>query len=226
MKRIRTYLSYANVISTLALFGVLGGGTALAAVVVTSNADIAPDTVAGHSPPTGAHSNVIGGSINGDDVAKNGIGGAGILERTLTGNAQKVAYRADAATADPPKTTIANMAGYAVKAQCQNNGNGLMVARIYANGPAGTVNWTASRTENDNTDLGSKSNGFYAPANADTEVLSVDAPYGSYDRLGGTLMLNSGTAGPILVQVDFNIVADFRGYPGGCLIVGTATRAS
>ena len=73
MKRIRTYLSYANVISTLALFGVLGGGTALAAVVVTSNADIAPDTVAGHSPPTGAHSNVIGGSINGDDVAKNGI---------------------------------------------------------------------------------------------------------------------------------------------------------
>ena len=40
MKRIRNQLTYANVISTMALFLVLGGGTALAAFVVTSNADI------------------------------------------------------------------------------------------------------------------------------------------------------------------------------------------
>jgi hypothetical protein len=225
MKRIRNQLSYANVISTLALFLVLGGGTALAAVVVTSNADIAPDTVAGHSPPTGDHSNVIGGSINDRDVAPNGLTGAAVLERTLTGNAQRVAYH-DGATTTDTKTTIVNLGGYRVKAQCHDNSNGHMTLHLYANGPLGTVNWTGNQTENDSTDFGTRSNGFWLPARTDTEITSMDARDGDYERLGGTIMLNSGTAGSVLVQVDFNAVADLRSAPGGCLIVGTATRAS
>src|SRR3954447_25113037 len=114
MNRIRNHLSYANLISTLALFLVLGGGTALAAFVVTSNGDIGPDTIAGHSPPSGAHANVIGGAINDQDVAANSLTGAGIAEGTLTGSAQRVAYH-DGATTTDTRTTIVNLGGYRVK---------------------------------------------------------------------------------------------------------------
>jgi hypothetical protein len=55
--------------STLAVFLVLGGGTALAAYVVSSNSQIGPGTVSGHKPPTGKHANIIAGSINGQDIA-------------------------------------------------------------------------------------------------------------------------------------------------------------
>src|SRR5436190_2540118 len=91
---LRSHLTYANVISTLALFLVLGGGTALAAYVVSSNSQIGPNTVSGHKPPTGKHANLIGGSVNGQDVADNTLGGADINEASLTGNVQKLAFNA------------------------------------------------------------------------------------------------------------------------------------
>ena len=42
MRRIRDRLTHANVMSSLAVFLVLGGGTALAAYVVSSNSQIGP----------------------------------------------------------------------------------------------------------------------------------------------------------------------------------------
>jgi hypothetical protein len=71
--QLRRRLTYANVTATLALFLVLGGGTALGAYVVSSNRDIGPDTVSGHQPPTGDHANVIGGSINAVDIANDAV---------------------------------------------------------------------------------------------------------------------------------------------------------
>jgi hypothetical protein len=69
MGRIRKHLTYANVMVTILAFVVLGGGTALAAYVVSSNSQIGPGTISGHKPPSGKHANVIAGSINGKDVA-------------------------------------------------------------------------------------------------------------------------------------------------------------
>jgi hypothetical protein len=80
MRRIRSHLTYANVMSTIAVFLVLGGGTALAAYVVSSNSQIGPGTVSGHKPPTGKHANLIAGSINGQDVANNSLTGAKIVK--------------------------------------------------------------------------------------------------------------------------------------------------
>jgi hypothetical protein len=82
MGRIRQHLTYANVISTLTLFLVLGGGTALAAYVVSSNSQIGPNTVSGHKPPSGDHANLISGSVNGQDVANNSLTGADIADRS------------------------------------------------------------------------------------------------------------------------------------------------
>jgi hypothetical protein len=69
MSRIRSKLTYANVMVTILAFVVLGGGTALAAYVVSSNSQIGPGTVSGHRPPSGKHQNIIAGSISGTDIA-------------------------------------------------------------------------------------------------------------------------------------------------------------
>src|SRR5919109_5189263 len=82
---IRSQLTFANVVSVIALFLALGG-TALASVIISSNSQVARDTISGHKPPSGKHSNLIAGSVNGQDVAANSLTGAGILESTLTGD--------------------------------------------------------------------------------------------------------------------------------------------
>jgi hypothetical protein len=82
MRRIRQHLSYANVISTLCLFLLLGSGSALAAVVITSNSQVAKGTISGHKPPAGKHANLIAGSVNGTDVANESLTGADIENRS------------------------------------------------------------------------------------------------------------------------------------------------
>ena len=84
-RRLLSHLTYANVISTLSLFLVLGGGTALAAYVVGSNSQIGPGTVSGHKPPPSKHANIIGGSLNATDLAASAVTGPKIAANAVTG---------------------------------------------------------------------------------------------------------------------------------------------
>jgi hypothetical protein len=59
--------------STLAVFLVLGGGTALASYVISSNSQVGPDAISGHNPPAGDHSNVIVGSLDTSDLASGAV---------------------------------------------------------------------------------------------------------------------------------------------------------
>jgi hypothetical protein len=81
-QRLRSTLTYANVMATLAVF-IAVGGTATAAVIITSNSQVAQGTISGHKPPSGKHPNIIAGSVNGTDVASNSLGGARIAESSL-----------------------------------------------------------------------------------------------------------------------------------------------
>jgi hypothetical protein len=72
--KLRSHLTYANVMVTILAFIVLGGGTALAAIVVSSNSQVASDTISGHNPPSGDRGNIIAGSINGHDIQNASIG--------------------------------------------------------------------------------------------------------------------------------------------------------
>jgi hypothetical protein len=80
---LRSHLTYANVMSTLAVFLVIGGGTALASYVVSSNSQVGPGTISGHHPPIGKHPNLIAGSVGSRDVADNSLRGADVLESSL-----------------------------------------------------------------------------------------------------------------------------------------------
>jgi hypothetical protein len=68
-RRLRRRLTYANVASTLALVIALSGSTAMAAIVISSNSQVAKNTISGHAPPTGDHPNIISGSVNATDLA-------------------------------------------------------------------------------------------------------------------------------------------------------------
>lgn len=82
LTRLRARLTYANVMSTLAVVLALGG-TAVASTIIMSNGQVAKNTISGHSPPSGDHPNIIGGSIKGTDIAPNSITGGQISESTL-----------------------------------------------------------------------------------------------------------------------------------------------
>jgi hypothetical protein len=69
LAKVRPHLTYANVVVTILAFVVLGGGSALAAIVISSNSQVAGGTISGHKPPSGKHPNIIRGSINGADIA-------------------------------------------------------------------------------------------------------------------------------------------------------------
>ncbi|HEY1741066.1 MAG TPA: hypothetical protein VGI86_20290 [Acidimicrobiia bacterium] len=47
------------------------GGTAVAAVMITSNSQVAQNTISGHAPPSGKHANIISGSVSASDLNKN-----------------------------------------------------------------------------------------------------------------------------------------------------------
>jgi hypothetical protein len=91
MRGIRSRQTYANVMVTILAFIVLGGGTAIGAIVVSDNNQVAANTISGHKPPTGKHANIIGGSVNGTDLATgavtNGkIGTSAVTIGKLAGN--------------------------------------------------------------------------------------------------------------------------------------------
>jgi hypothetical protein len=220
MRRIRQRLTFANVVSVIALFVALGG-TALASVIISSNSQVASGTIAGHKPPSGKHANIIAGSIDGQDVAPNSLGGTAINEASLAGNARKLIYKASpSATA----TTLAAAGPYTIKARCFISGGVQLRAVLIADGPAGTEDVMYNQTNDDNPSLGGStvSSGYATPGNTDFTVVRVEAEPPDHNRAAGTAMLRSGAA---LVQVDFNTVADSRN-PESCHIYGTATNGS
>jgi hypothetical protein len=226
MRRIASHLTYANVMVTILAFLVLGGGTAIAAYVVTSNSQIGPGTVSGHTPPSGKHPNILAGSVNGGDVANNTLRGKDIIESTLTGNAQKLIYHGSFTE----RQKIATVGPYAIKVSCSQSPH-VTGFSVYVNGPAGTANYMFITRQNDSGPSGEIGSSFYShtvpiPAHQDAFLMSIQASAGfdgptSNERFAGTAMLRFGSS---LVQFDLNGVA--HGAAGTCALNGTGTLAT
>jgi len=228
MRRICSHLTYANVMATLAVFLVLGGGTALASYVISSNSQIGPNTISGHKPPTGAHANVIAESINGQDVAANGLRGADVLESSLTGNVQKLIYTANA-TNPPAPQNLGTIGPYTLKGSCIDLGSGIVRFRLYAQGPAGTAYYMYHEVPDSNPSLYQAltfKQDVTIPANTATEIARTSEVQDHYTGIAGAAILKSGST---VVEVDFNAQANSpypQPPPSHCFLYGTATRAT
>jgi hypothetical protein len=95
-QRIRSHLTFANVVSLAALFVAMGGTATAVTYVVSSNSQVGPGTISGHHPPSGKHANIIAGSINGNDLnggavsagklAPDSVDGSKVLDGSLGGS--------------------------------------------------------------------------------------------------------------------------------------------
>jgi hypothetical protein len=229
-QRLRPHLTFANVVALLALFVALGG-TAAAALIITDNSQVAQNTISGHKPPSGKHANIIAGSINGQDVYPNSLGGRVIAEPTLTGNARKLIYTADIGDHQPTK--LATVGPYAIKAACEGITPAHWILTLYANGPSGTADSAFMTWASDTEQTNSFFDTVVIPASQDAVIGSFTAatsyqvlPDGSLSRYAGTVMLRSGS---VLVQLDLNIrvdATDSNQFPRDCSLLGTATNAT
>ena len=111
IQRLRSHLTYANVMVTILAFVVLGGGTALASFVVSSNSQVGPGTISGHKPPNGDHANLIQGSVSSADLANNAV------TASKLGAVAKFAKRTAAASS----TKVLSLGGLTVHYQCKFN---------------------------------------------------------------------------------------------------------
>jgi hypothetical protein len=73
-----------------------------AILVVSSNSQVGPDTISGHKPRTGDHANIIGGTVNGTDIATGGVVGRNVADDSLTG--ADIADRSGVDTCKPTLT--------------------------------------------------------------------------------------------------------------------------
>ena len=224
-QRLRPHLTFANIVSAVALFVALGG-TAAAAVIITDNSQVAPNTISGHRPPSGDHANIIGGSITAQDVANNGLGGRVIAEPTLTGNARKLLFSGGFVE----RKKIATVGPYTIKVSCAQSPH-VTGFNFYVNGPAGTANYMFITRENDSQPAAEVGSNFLSqsvpiPAHQDALLFDIHASTGfdtpaSFERFAGTVMIRSGSW---LVQLDLDSVA--YGASGNCTLNGTGTRAT
>lgn len=72
MRRLSTKWSPSMIVALLALVLSVTGNAA-AAVLITSNSQVAQNTIAGHQVPSGKHSNIIAGTISKTDLAPSAL---------------------------------------------------------------------------------------------------------------------------------------------------------
>jgi hypothetical protein len=203
MRSIRSKLTYANVMSTLAVFLVLTGGTAIAlnGHNTVQSDDLGP-----------------GAQVKAPDVADNAINGANVVDNSLTGDdvnesslrglvqGRMLDFNRPAVDdGDPnPVHLIATVGPYQLGGQCHYNTN-ILILSIYAKGPAGFSEAEYNYVEEDMQGGNDHAESAVLQTNSTTRVLET-ATTAAFARDGGTLLIrsNSGT----LVQVMFSAVMD------------------
>src|ERR1700694_4049865 len=84
LRTLRSRLTYANVMVTILAFFVFGG-TGVAAVIITSNSQVAAHTIAGARAGTGINKNIIPSSLGGSDLATGTVTAANVAAANLDG---------------------------------------------------------------------------------------------------------------------------------------------
>jgi len=217
--------SRATVIACLALFMAMASPVA-AAVMIKSNAQVAPDTIAGHAPPAGAHSNLIADSVDATDLAP-------AVNAGLAAVPSSVVYRADALF---PQTysTIGTAGDITVEASCIGAGGVLLW--LYVTTPSGAA-MAYSVVEADHQadpsnehDQVIKTGNVTLAAGRQRFLIFRENNVQQYARLAGTFMFRTGNQVVQLdlntVELDLNAVANFD-YGGAieCTVDGTLTAA-
>ena len=213
MRRIRSKLTYANVMANLAVFLVLGGGTAVA---LHGHNTVQSDDLGPGAQVRAA--DVADNAVKGANIADNSVTGGDVKESTLNGlvRGRMLDFNLAAGDQGDPKTPIATVGPYKLSGKCY--GVTTTNLDVYARGPAGFAETEYNEVDNDTDDHGDTSGSSRPSAGVDTRVLTFGVQQG-FTRSGGTLLIRSNTGK--LVQVVFSVTLDRNA--AACHLWGTAT---
>lgn len=217
MKQIRTRLTYANVMSSIAVFLVLGGATAFAASKIGSN------QLKSNSVTTGK---IKKEAVTTAKIKKDAVTGAKVKESSL-GEVPSAANAANAnavngmhlgrinfvAGANTSNTTIFSANGLTLNASC-DAGEELNVtattsvsnSEIYE---SGNFNDTYAGGWDDNFDVG------------DTEPVGEEIGDGTQQEVQGQLVYSNPTGGIVTIQFSLNDNEEAFGGTQVCSVEGT-----
>ena len=189
MKQLRNRLTYANVMSSLAVFLVLGGATAFAATKIGANQLKANSVKTGKIVKEAVTTSKIkNNAVNTGKIADGAVTSAKIADKAVTG------AKIDASTVG----TVPN-ATNATNATNAQNLNGLYFAVVNANG---TLARGSAGVTSDN--LGADSYRVFLPAGIDTKncffVGSLGGNNPGNNSVGQISLNPSGTANAIFVS--------------------------
>jgi hypothetical protein len=169
LSRIRSRLSYANVMATIAVFLALGGGAAYAANTVFST-DIVNGQVKTADLANGAATNAkIGANaVNSGKVTPDSLTGADIAEGTLSGIARGSSDAGTFTVASPLEVTVPNLGTFTMSCSdgetpfSENEADDEIGSFVFSNIPAavyGLTHVSNTRTDTMTHDLAAN-NGF------------------------------------------------------------------
>jgi len=168
MRRIRQHLTYVNVMATLAVFLVLGGGTAAA---LHGHNTVQSDDLGPGAQVKAA--DVANNAVNGANIADNSVTGDDVKESSLNGlvRGRMLDFNLAANGPNTAPTPIATVGPYKLSGKCFIVGSQL-VLDVFANGPAGFAEAEWNEVHNDTDDSGDHSYSSRPSANVDTQVLT------------------------------------------------------
>ena len=213
--------SIYDVLAITSFFLVVGGGTALASYVVSSNSQVGPNTISGHHVSGGAHPNLIAGSVGSRDVADNNLTGADIKEATLTnGQVREFSRSIAAAGAGPPPRDMLTFRGLTISSGSAIGLGQLSCSlRVTANDPGRVDSSLIYHETNRNTEAFTNSD---ATPTANTQIAIA---FGGSSHLVGQFVFHDQATGHTLTGI-FSI--DVLGNSDdinsqGCTWQGTVT---
>lgn len=211
-RRIRSHLTYANVMATLAVFLVLGGGTAVAAYVVSSNSQIGPKTIYGHNAPSGANKNVVTDSLTGADVKESTLGKV----PNAANGARRIDY--NHAKTDAAPVTILTLDEMSLSARCWEPLFGGTNLQLYITSTVGADINFAYITVDGTLEPAPRADGVALSPGVQTHWTGM----GDFDihRKEGQLIYHNASR---VISVTFHAVTNDN--TGRCQVTGTALPA-
>ena len=230
--RFRGQLTYANVISTVCLVLILGGGVAYAADTVFSS-----DIVNGEVKSADIGNNQVrSADVRDDTLANGGLGGADIANNSLRGPdiAEPTLQNVDASTVGglqvrrinfqvPIGTgprTVLNLAGLRITAECQGSFGAIIDVKASTSKPGASafyVGFDSAVDDSDpNKDLGST---YFSDGQFNTgSTLDIDnATDNGGDGVTGVLQYSHPDGSVVVARLTLDEIN------GGCALTGIAT---
>lgn len=214
---VRRRPSAAFIVATLALFVSLSG-TAMAAVIITSNGQVAAHTIAGARAPSGDNKNLIAGSVGTTDLHAGSVTPAKLA-------ADSRAHRIDfsASGTSPTNATLLSLDELTLTASCDPVSATIVGLTLhYTSSVTGDVNYSWDTGSGDGGVAVVDENGlaFSAGQYGDLMGFASDAPGSSERSLGSIVYRNSVRT----ISVTFSVYLTW--YGGYCEIHGIAVQAS